>query len=87
MWKLRFTMPHLPRNKVPGGYFGLTLVTIAPALIISLAIYSQYVEEGMASISLALVAMAVGAVLYFPIRSLIKPGVPDIDPFIADEDE
>jgi amino acid transporter len=83
MWKLRFTMPDLERRKVPGGYFGLTLVTLAPALIISLAIYSQYVEEGMASISWALGAMAVGAVLYFPIRTFIKPGIPDVDPFVA----
>jgi amino acid transporter len=83
MWKLRFTMPHLERKMVPGGYFGLTLVTLAPALIIGLAIYSQYVEEGMASISWALGAMVVGAILYFPIRMWIKPGIPDVDPFVA----
>lgn len=87
MWKLRFTMPDLPRNKVPGGWFGLTLVTLAPALIIGLAIYSQYVEEGMSSISWALIAMAVGAVLYFPIKSFVKPGVPDVDPFRQSEAE
>ena len=87
LWKLRFDLPDLPRKKVPGGWFGLTLVTLAPALIIGLAIYSQYVEEGMASISLALIAMAVGAVLYFPIRSWIKPGVADIDPFVAGDSE
>jgi amino acid transporter len=85
MWKLRFTMPDLQRNKVPGGWFGLVLVTLAPALIILLAIYSQYVEEGMASISWALIAMAIGAVLYFPIRKYVKPGVPDVDPFAAAE--
>jgi amino acid transporter len=82
MWKLRFTMPNVERNKVPGGYFGLTLVTLAPALIILLAIYSQYTEEGMASISWALGAMAIGAILYFPTRIFIKPGVPDVDPFV-----
>jgi amino acid transporter len=86
LWKLRFTLPDLPRNKVPGGWFGLTLVTLAPALIIGLAIYSQFVEEGMASISWALIAMAIGAVLYFPIRKWIKPGVPDVDPFEAGEE-
>ena len=52
-------------------------------MIIGLAIYSQYVEEGMASISWALGAMAVGAILYFPIRAFIKPGIPDVDPFVA----
>ena len=60
MWKLRFTMPDVERKAVPGGWFGLTLVTLAPALIIGLAIYSQYVEEGMASISWALGAMVIG---------------------------
>ena len=83
LWKLRFTKPDLPRQKVPGGWFGLTLVTLAPALIISLAIYSQYVEEGMASISWALIAMVIGAILYFPIRKWVKPGVTDVDPFVA----
>ncbi len=86
LWKLRFDLPDMPRKAVPGGWFGLTLVTLAPGLIISLAIYSQYVEEGMASISWALVAMAVGAVLYFPIRARIKPGVPDVNPFEAVEE-
>jgi amino acid transporter len=85
MWKLRFSRPDLPRNKVPGGWFGLILVTLAPAFVILLAIYSQFVEEGMSSISWALIAMAIGAVLYFPIRKWVKPGVPDVDPFISSE--
>jgi amino acid transporter len=84
LWKLRFTRPDLPRQKVPGGYVGLVLVTLGPAAIILLAIYSQFVEEGLKSLGLALVAIAVGAVLYFPIRRLIKPGVPDVDPFEKD---
>ena len=86
LWKLRFDMPEYPRKEVPGGWFGLTLVTLAPALIIGLAIYSQYTEEGMASISWALIAMVIGAVLYFPIKQLVKPGIPDIDPFVAGEE-
>jgi amino acid transporter len=87
LWKLRFTRPELPRKKVPGGYVGLVLVTLAPAAIILLAIYSQFVEEGFASIGWALIAMAIGAVLYFPIRKFVKPGVPDVDPFeISAED-
>lgn len=85
LWKLRFDLPDLPRKKIPGGWAGLALATLAPALIIALAIYSQYTEEGMTSISWALVAMAVGVVLYFPIRKWIKPGVADVDPFAADE--
>ena len=61
---------------MPGGYLGLVLVTLGPTAIILLAIYSQIVEEGLTSLGLALVAIAVGAVLYFPIRRCVKPGVP-----------
>ena len=86
VWKLRFALPDLPRQKIPGGYFGLILVTLAPLSIILLAIYSNYVESGMDSISWALIAMAIGAVLYFPIRRWIKPGVPDVNPFEAAEE-
>ena len=85
LWKLRFSMPSLSRKKVPGGWFCLTLVTLAPAFVIILAIYSQFVEEGMSSISWALIAMAVGAVLYFPIRKWVKAGIPDVDPFVSSE--
>jgi amino acid transporter len=87
LWKLRFSMPKLPRKKVPGGYVGLTLVTLAPALIIGLAIYSQFVEEGMASITWALIAMAVGVVVYFPLRKWVKPGTPDVNPFVDSVEE
>jgi amino acid transporter len=86
LWKLRFADPDRPRQKVPGGWFGLTLVTLLPALVIILAIYSQYVEEGFNSIGWALIAMAIGAVLYFPVRNYFKPGVPDVDPFRSSEE-
>ena len=35
------------------------------------------------SIGVALALMSVGGILYFPIRSRYKPGVPDVDPFEA----
>jgi len=84
LWKLRFSKPNIPRWKVPGGYVGLTLITVAPASIIMLAIVSQIAEEGLSSLGLALAAMALGAVLYFPMRKIVKPGVPDVNPFEAE---
>ena len=87
LWKLRFSMPNVPREKVPGGWFGLFLITLFMTLIVLLAIYSNYTESGMDSISWALGAMAIGAVLYFPILKYIKPGVPDVDPFEAGEED
>jgi amino acid transporter len=87
LWVLRFKLPDLPRKKVPGGYVGLVLVTLLPAGIVTLAIVSQVVEEGMSSIWWALGAMAVGAIVYFPILKYIKPGVPDVNPFEGHEEE
>jgi amino acid transporter len=84
LWKMRFTHPELPRQKVTGGYAGLTIVTLLPALVIFLAIYSQVTEEGLSSIGWALAAIAIGAILYVPIRKYVKPGVPDVDAFAGD---
>ena len=84
MWVLRFKRPELPRTKVPGGYLGLVLVTLGPALLVVLAIVSYVGEEGTKVITWALYAMAIGAILYFPIRRLVKPGVPDVDPYVSE---
>jgi hypothetical protein len=84
LWKLRFSKPDLPRQKVPGGYVGLVYVTLCPAVIIILAIYSQVLDSGLDSIWLALAAMAIGAVLYFPINKWVKRDVPDVDPYHAE---
>jgi amino acid transporter len=81
LWKLRFTIPNIPRQKIPGGYFGLTLCTLCPTVIFALAVYSQIIEEGLNSVGLALIAIIIGAVLYLPIKKLVKPGIPDVNPF------
>jgi APA family basic amino acid/polyamine antiporter len=87
LWKLRFSDPDRPRDRIPGGWLGLILVSLGPTAIILLAIVSQYLEEGFASIGWALAFMALGAVVYYPIRRLIKPGVPDVDPFHGEAEE
>ncbi len=33
LWMLRFDLPNLERKKVPGGWFGLVIITLAPALV------------------------------------------------------
>jgi amino acid transporter len=86
LWRLRFTMPDRPRNRVPGGWVGLTILTILPAAIIALAIYLQIHDEGLWAIYGALITVAIGAVVYFIMRAVVKPGIPDIDPFESDED-
>jgi amino acid transporter len=87
LWRLRFTLPNVPRSAVPGGYLGLFLITLGPSFFIFFAIYSQFIEEGINSIIWALGAMAIGALLYFPILKYVKPGIPDVNPFEASQDE
>jgi amino acid transporter len=81
LWALRFKRPDLSRQAVPGGWVGLTLVTLAPLAIITVALVSYIVGEGWVAVILTLAALALGAILYVPIRRLIKPGVPDVDPY------
>jgi amino acid transporter len=81
MWKLRWSHPDVPRDRVPGGIPGMVLVTIGPTAIILLAIVSQYLEAGWSSLGWAIGFMALGAILYVPFRRYLKPGVPDVDPF------
>jgi amino acid transporter len=83
LWVLRRTEPDRPCDRVPGGIWGLSLASFSLAGIILIAFISQIIEEGWGSIGVALVLMAIGAVLYFPIRARIKPGIPDVDPFEA----
>ncbi|NPV76007.1 MAG: APC family permease [Anaerolineae bacterium] len=82
LWALRFKKPNLAREKVPGGWIGLVLATLAPFFIIGLAIVSQISEEGLNSIWFGLIAIVVGALLYFLAKKCLKPGIPDVDPFV-----
>ena len=87
MWVLRFKDPDRPRQRVPGGWFGLAVITLLMTAVVALAIVFNYLDSGMESISWALYAMVIGAVLYFPIRKWIKPGIPDVDPYQASAEE
>jgi amino acid transporter len=83
MWVLRFKEPNRPRTKVPGGYFGLALITLLMTAVVTLAVVFNYLDSGMTTITWALIAMAIGAILYFPVKRWIKPGIPDVDPYLA----
>ncbi len=80
---LRRKKPDLPRNRVPGGVWGLVYIVVAPLTIILIAIVSQIIDYGWAgAVGWALIAMVVGAVLYFPIRKWVKKDIPDVDPYV-----
>jgi amino acid transporter len=89
LWRLRVIKPDIPRSKIPGGWVGLVIATILPAAVIVFAIVSQVIEEGWQAIWLAVIAIVIGAILYFPFRKYLKVdrGVPDVDPYISSEDE
>jgi amino acid transporter len=87
LWKMRFSHPDLPRQKVPGGYVVLVLITLAPLALIILAIVSQISQEGLSSLWMAFAAILLGILLYFPIRGMVKPGIPDVDPFVPATEE
>ncbi|MDR3575209.1 MAG: APC family permease [Anaerolineaceae bacterium] len=87
MWKMRLAWPDLQRQKVPGGWFGMVLVTLAPLVVVLTAIVSRISEDGVSSLFTALGAIALGALLYIPIRMYVKPGVPDVDPFAMEAEE
>ena len=87
LWVLRRTEPDRPRTRVPGGLFGLALASFSLTAIILIAFASQIIEVGWGSIGISLALMAVGGALYFPIRMIYKPGVPDVDPFEQSTEE
>jgi amino acid transporter len=87
LWRLRFIKPDLPRNRVPGGWAGLVIVTILPAGLICAAIYWQVRDEGLWAIWGALITVFVGIIMYFIMKYAVKPGIPDIDPFVLGDDD
>ena len=87
LWVLRFTDPGRPRVKVPGGWFGLAIITLLITSIVTLAVMFNYLYTGLDSISWALYAMIIGAILYFPIRRWIKPGILDVNPYTSPSEE
>jgi amino acid transporter len=86
VWMLRRTDPDRPRARVPGGMWGLSLVSFSLAGVILIAFASQIIEVGWGSIGVSLALMLLGAAFYFPILQWIKPGVPDVDPYAVSEE-
>jgi amino acid transporter len=87
VWVLRFKDPQRPRWKVPGGWFGLGLITLSMTAVVTLAVVFNYLDTGWDSITWALGAMLIGALLYFPVHHWIKPGIPDVNPYAAPAEE
>jgi Na+/proline symporter len=65
----------------------LTLVTLLPAAIIILAIYSQVVDAGWRSIWISAAFIGAGVIVYFITKKYVKQrnNIPDIDPWVLEE--
>jgi amino acid transporter len=84
---LRIKEPRMKRPfKIPGGLVGVILITLLPAAVISLAIYSTYQAEGSSFIVSSLIALASGPVLYFVCKAVFKRAQPDVHVPIEYED-
>jgi len=55
--------------------------------VVTLAIVFNYLDSCWDSITWAVGAMIIGAIVYFPIYKWIKPGIPDADPYAAPMEE
>lgn len=71
---------HEPRMKrpvrVPGGWFGVVVVTAFPTGVLALALYSTWVEEGVTAIWMSAAAIATGPLLYPLLVRFVKKGKP-----------
>ncbi len=69
---LRIKHPTMKRPyKIPGGWFGLVLVTLGPLFVLYVAIYFQVLDVGMVQgIGWAAAGMATGPIAYY----LLRPG-------------
>lgn len=87
---LRIKEPNMRRPfKVPGGVLGTILITIPPAAILMLAVYSTYTgiltdpEQGQkAAMNFLLTAggaLATGPIAYLITSALVKRGRPDVE--------
>ncbi len=72
--------------KVPGGWFGVILITLLPACVIGLAIYSTYKEEGSSFLISSLIALASGVAAYFICSLVFKRDQPSVHIPIERED-
>jgi amino acid transporter len=86
LWRLRVIRPDIKRSRIPGGWVGLFIATILPAAVIIFAIFSQVVEEGWRAIWLAGIAIALGVIIYFPMKKWVKKDIPDIDPYVGHDE-
>lgn len=77
---LRRSMPNLKRPfRVPGGWIGISLVTLLPAGVLLLAVISTVQEEGISALYLSIAAIATGPLLYPFLKRFVKKDQPSVE--------
>ena len=65
--------------RVPGGWFGIFLITILPVGVLALAVVSTIQEEGIGALYLSIAAIATGPILYPILKKYVKKDQPDME--------
>jgi len=82
----RIKYPKMKRPyKIPGGWFGIFLVTIFPVFVLGLAVVSTIQEEGIGALYLSIAAIATGPILYPILKKFVKKDQPDVEVPIEEE--
>ena len=77
---LRIKYPKMKRPyRVPGGWFGIFLITILPVGVLALAVVSTIQEEGIGALYLSIAAIATGPILYPILKKYVKKDQPDME--------
>ena len=76
----RIKFPKMKRPyKIPGGWFGIFLVTVFPLAVLVLAIVSTVQEEGIGALYLSIGAILTGPILYPFLKKFVKKDQPDVE--------
>jgi amino acid transporter len=74
---LRRRLPNMSRPyRVPGGWFGIALITILPTAIILFAVYQNTIDSGISSLYLSFGSALIPLVLWYPLKKLVKRDTP-----------
>ncbi len=87
---LRIKHPNMKRPyKIPGGWFGLVLVTLGPVFVLYVAIYFQVLDVGLVQgIGWAVIGMATGPIAYYILRrGKLRKGIDRVIELEFDEPE
>ena len=74
---LRRKLPNMNRPyRIPGGWFGIALITVLPLAIIVFAVYQNTVDSGVSSLYLSFASALIPFVAWWPLKQWVKRDTP-----------